>query len=300
MEPIRGLVTRQLFHALSGFGFRISFVIRHSPASPKLRRVGGSFVILLAAFLFGPSRTTSAAAEPLKALLITGGCCHDYEAQKKILSEGISARANVTWTILHEGDSNGKEHEFSIYQKPDWTKGFDVIVHNECSGQVTNAAFVEHIAKGHADGVPAVVIHCSIHSYRYSSTDEWRKLLGVSSYRHQARRPFPVETVKPDHPIMKGFPVKWQDDPDELYEIKKVWPECTPLAEAITPGKDSDRHPCIWINKYGKARVFGTTLGHGNETMSRSEYLDLVTRGLLWACDKLDENGKPKSGYAKE
>src|SRR2546423_1352143 len=43
------------------------------------------------------------AAEPIKALMITGGCCHDYEQQKKILSEGISARANVTWTIIHEG-----------------------------------------------------------------------------------------------------------------------------------------------------------------------------------------------------
>ena len=35
--------------------------------------------------------------------MVTGGCCHDYEAQKKILSEGISARANVEWTIVHEG-----------------------------------------------------------------------------------------------------------------------------------------------------------------------------------------------------
>jgi len=26
--------------------------------------------------------------------------------------------------------------------------------------------------------------------------------------------------------------------------------------------------------------------------------LGLVTRGLLWACDKLDENGQPKPGYA--
>jgi hypothetical protein len=26
-------------------------------------------------------------------------------------------------------------------------------------------------------------------------------------------------------------------------------------------------------------------------------YLDLVTRGLLWACNKLDDDGKPKPGY---
>jgi type 1 glutamine amidotransferase len=266
---------------ISNFGFRVSFVIA------------------LAALLAGLS-ISARAAEPIRALLITGGCCHDYEGQKKILTEGISARANVTWTIIHEGDSNSKTTEFSVYKKDDWTKGFDVVVHNECSGMVTNIAFVEHIAKGHADGVPAVVIHCSIHSYRNSSTDEWRKLLGVKSMRHQQRRPFEVATIKPEHPVMKGWPAKWKDDPDELYEILKVWPDCTPLAEAITPDKPSDRHPVIWVNKYGKARVFGTTLGHGDETMSRTEYLDLVTRGLLWACDKLDENGKPKAGYGKQ
>jgi type 1 glutamine amidotransferase len=253
------------------------FVIRHSSS------------VILSLAILASSSLVCPASEPLRALLVTGGCCHDYEAQKKILTEGISARANVTWTIIHEGDSNSRTQEFSIYKKPDWTKGFDVVVHNECSGFVTNVDWVEHIAKGHADGVPAVVIHCSIHSYRNSTTDEWRKLLGVSSYRHQALRPFQVETIKPEHPIMKGFPVKWQDGPDELYEIKKVWPDCTPLAEAITPGKESDRHPVVWVNKYGKARVFGTTVGHSNDIMSRPEYLDLVTRGLLWACGKLDE-----------
>src|SRR5580765_1119921 len=70
--------------------------------------------------------TFTYAAEPLHALFITGGCCHDYAAQKKILTEGISARANVSWTIVHEGDTEGREHKFSIYEKPDWTKSFDV------------------------------------------------------------------------------------------------------------------------------------------------------------------------------
>ena len=267
---------------------RCSLVARHS-----------LFVILLAILCLSLPIYSLRAAEPLRALLITGGCCHDYQAQKKILTEGISARANVTWTIVHEGDGDAKQHKFSIYEKPDWASGFDVVVHNECSGQVTNVAWVEHIAKAHFEGVPAVVIHCSIHSYRESTTDEWRKLLGVSSYRHQVRRPFEIVAVKPEHPVMKGFPSRWQDDPDELYEIKKVWPNCIPLAESLTPGKETDKHPSIWVNTYGKARVFGTTLGHANETMQRDVYLDLVTRGLLWACGKLDEDGKPMPGYGK-
>ena len=272
-------------HGASSFGLRHSFVIRHL-----------SFVILLVGLLYSHGLP---AAEPLRALLITGGCCHDYEAQKKILTDGISARANVTWTIVHEGDADAKDHKFSIYEKPDWAKGFDVVVHNECSGRVTNVTWVEHIAKAHFEGVPAVVIHCSIHSYRESTTDEWRKLLGVSSYRHQARRPFEVIAIKPEHPVMKGWPLKWQDEPDELYEIKKVWPDCAPLAESLTPKKEDDKHTSIWVNTYGKARVFGTTLGHSNDTMRKPEYLDLVTRGLLWACGKLDEEGRPAAGYGR-
>jgi type 1 glutamine amidotransferase len=238
------------------------------------------------------------AAEPLRALLVTGGCCHDYEAQKKILTEGISARANVSWTIVHEGGDT-KDHAVSIYTNADWAKGYDVVVHDECFGQVTNVAFVEGIARPHRDGVPAVVLHCSIHSYRLSSTDEWRKVLGVSSFRHQPRRPFEVVNVNPDHPVMKGFPARWQDEPDELYEIVKVWPDCVPLAKSLTPGKPDNQHVGIWVNTCGKGRVFGTTLGHGNETVSQALYLDLVTRGLLWACDKLDPEGKPKPGYGK-
>ena len=45
-----------------------------------------------------------------------------------------------------------------------------------------------------------------------------------------------------------------------------------------------------WTNTYnGKTRVFGTTLGHNTRTVADGRYLDLVTRGLLWAVDKLDD-----------
>src|SRR5229473_493113 len=73
--------------------------------------------------------------KPIRALLVTGGCCHDYTHQKTILTEGISARANVEWTIVHEGDGT-TTHRMSIYEKPDWAKGFDVVVHDECFSDV--------------------------------------------------------------------------------------------------------------------------------------------------------------------
>jgi type 1 glutamine amidotransferase len=236
------------------------------------------------------------AAEPIHALLIAGGCCHDYAAQKQLLTEGISARANVTWEIVLEGTGT-RNHRVSIYDKPDWSKGYDVIVHDECFGDVTNVDFIEHIAQAHFEGLPAVMIHCAIHSYRHSTTDEWRKLLGVSSFYHDTARKFEVRTLHPEHPIMKGFPALWQDPaPDELYRMAKLWPNCVPLAKTIDPTNTPDT-TCVWINTYGKARVFGTTLGHANATVQNEAYLDLVTRGLLWACGKLDDNGQPEPGY---
>ena len=120
---------------------------------------------------------TTQAAEPLKALLITGGCCHDYTKQKLIISQGISKRANVDWEIIHEGGT-GRTHKISVYLKKDWIKNYDVVVHNECFGAIDDKEFVEGLAIAHRDsGVAAVVLHCTMHSYRAADkiTDEWRK-----------------------------------------------------------------------------------------------------------------------------
>jgi len=98
---------------------------------------------------------------------------------------------------------------------------------------------------------------------------------------------------------MKGFPASWKTPNGELYEIEKLWPNCVPLAEAYGE-RSKTNQVCIWVNTYGKARVFGTTLGHFNEEMESEVFLDVVARGLLWSCDKLNKNGKPKKGFGKK
>jgi type 1 glutamine amidotransferase len=262
------------------------------------------YFLFLGASLVLASSTFAGDAHPLRVLMITGGCCHDYENQKHILAEGISARANVEFTIVHEEatkpdgtvDKAAKTHKISVYEKDDWAKGYDVVLHNECFGGVTDVPFVERIAKAHYNGLPAVMLHCSTHSYRMAQTDEWRKCIGQSSFSHEKRRDLHVITVNAEHPVMKGFPSEWLDKEDELYKNEKLWEHFVPLAKAY--GEDTKKdHFLIWVNNYGDARIFGTTMGHTNETMSSPVYLDLVTRGLLWACHKLDDNGKPLPGY---
>ena len=83
---------------------------------------------------------------------------------------------------------------------------------------------------------------------------------------------------------------------DELYKNEKLWDHFKPLAKAYGEDTKKDHH-VIWTNEYGKGKIFGTTLGHNNSTMESEVYLDLVTRGLLWACGRLGEDGKPLAGY---
>lgn len=248
--------------------------------------LGGVFLGGFAAHAEGP--------KPIRALLVTGGCCHDYEAQKKIISEGVSARANVVWTIVHEGKD--RTDRVSIYAEPDWARGYDVVVHNECYGAIEDVPYVERIARPHFEGVPGVMLHCSTHSYRAAKTDAWRQAVGQSSMSHEKSRGLEVKVTANDHPVMRGFPEVWRDPSDELYKNAKLWPNLVPLATAYGVETKQD-HVVIWTNTYGKGRIFGTTLGHTNATMQDPVYLDLVTRGLLWACEKLDENGKPLPGY---
>lgn len=234
--------------------------------------------------------------QPIKALMICGGCCHDYENQKKIVADFISARANVVFDIVHEGGT-GRNHKVSVYEKPDFWKGYDVIIHNECFGEVNDVAFVENIANAHRkQGVAAVMLHCSTHSYRAAKTEAWRETLGITSTYHEKNRDLTIRTVGKDHPIMAGVPDTWLDPKDELYVAAKFWPSATPLAVAY--GEDTKKdHPVIWLNNAGKARVFATTLGHNNSTMQNAVYQEIVARGLLWAVGKLDSDGNPVAGY---
>lgn len=234
------------------------------------------------------------APKPIRALLITGGCCHEYTTQKQIIAEGVSARARVEWTVVQEGGTSTR-HRVSVYEKPDWAANYDVIVHNECFADVTDKAFIEKVLAPHRAGTAAVVIHCTMHTFSKLGTDEWREFLGVDTRRHGPQHPLEVKNLKPDNPIMKGFPSLWTTGNEELYNINRVFPTAVALAEAPENGK---QHTVIWTNTYGKGRVFGTTIGHNNKTMQDPVYLDLLTRGLLWSVGQLDDNGHPKPGYA--
>lgn len=228
-------------------------------------------------------------AKRIRALMVTGGCCHDYENQKQIISEGLSKRVGpIDWTIIDEGDK--RDTMTTAYQTEDWIKGFDIVVHNECYGGVLDGEFVQRIVDGHVDHqVPALVVHCSMHSYRAAPTaDSWRAMLGVTSRRHEKKKR--SLTVVPtaegkSSPLVAALGESWKTPNGELYIIENVWPGATVLATAASD-ETGNREPVVWTNQYRGVRVFATTLGHHNETIQHEVWQAMVAEGWKWALQK--------------
>jgi type 1 glutamine amidotransferase len=218
----------------------------------------------------------------VRALLVTSGCCHDYDYQTaQLLDASAGQSVKIEWKIVNEG-GKGTAAEIDLYGTADWAKGYDVVVHNECFASTDDPAYIRRITEAHKAGVHAVVIHCAMHTYRAAKIDDWRELLGVTSRHHEHQSKYPVKVVAAEHPIMQGFPDKYVTPMDELYVIEKLWPNAKALATSKSE-KTGEEHPVMWTNQYGKARVFGTTYGHSNDTFSDPVFLRTVVRGTIWA-----------------
>jgi type 1 glutamine amidotransferase len=243
-----------------------------------------------------PTRTAPSAQRPIRALYVTGGGFHDFTALKEIVPPGIAARTNIVWTIDHTADTSTTAL-IARHRDVAWADQFDVVVYNMSFSWVVDPQWIERIAHAHRDkGVAAVVLHGATHSYRRSTSTAWKELMGASSMRHDAQRTYGIERLAPEHPILKALPKGWTPGVDELYDIERVWPGMTPLAQGWSVQTEK-HHPVVWTNTYGKAKVFVTPMGHNLHTMRDPAYLDLVTRGLLWTLGRLEADGTPAAGY---
>ncbi|MCA9205294.1 MAG: ThuA domain-containing protein, partial [Planctomycetales bacterium] len=249
--------------------------------------MGWSALAIVIVAVIGDARVLGAdPPQPLRALLITGGCCHDYSAQKNLIKRGLEERAHIEVTVVQQGGS-ATDSRIPLYENADWADGYDIVLHDECFADVKDPAWTERILKPHREGLPGVVIHCAMHCYRDGTTN-WFEFCGVTSHRHGAHYPHEVLNRDAEHPVMQGFGAAWANPAGELYWIEKIWPTAHPLASAKNREKGNEE-VCVWTNDYHGTRVFGTTLGHHNETVDHPKFLDLLTRGTLWACGKLDD-----------
>lgn len=219
--------------------------------------------------------------QPIKILLVTGGCCHTYEFQTEVIKNCLPSSIPVQWTVVNEGGT-GTKAMISLYDNDGWANGYDLVIHNECFADTKDSGYIRKITGAHYKGVNAVVIHCAMHSYRATEINDWREFLGVTTRRHDHQSRYPITVVKPGHKIMAGIPSQWVSAKDELYIIEKLWPGATPLATSVSE-RDGKTYPVVWTNRYGGARIFGTTFGHSDDTFKDTVFIKLLGNGIMWA-----------------
>lgn len=260
----------------------------------------------LAATFLVSAAMAAETVKPLKALLVIGGCCHEYAAQKDILKQGLEQRINITVDIAYSADKTTKP-ALPILGNAEYAKGYDVVIHDECGADINDPALIQKVLAPHRAGMPGVNLHCAMHSYRVgppatpaepgTERAAWFEYLGLQSSGHGPKLPIVIDFASDKSPIVRGF-ATWTTGPEELYNNIQLLSNASVLARGkqVVKEKEND-YAVVWTNEYRGARVFSTTIGHNNETVSDARYLELVSRGVLWVCKKLDDAGQPRPGY---
>jgi len=276
--------------------------------------------LLALAALAGLTSPLAAEQKPLRVLVVAGGCCHDYATQKEVLKKGIEARVNAVVEVAYDPTKSTKPL-FELFKNPDWGKNFDVVVHDECAADITDQAYVANIVNAHKNGLPAVNLHCAMHSYRWGNFKQpvkpgddnasWYEMLGLQSTGHGPQQPIAITFTDKAHPVTTGL-ADWTTVNEELYNnvqvltaktlatgLQKV-PEKKDKKGKVTPASEATAI-VAWTNEFGpkKTRIFSTTIGHNNATVEDARYLDLVARAVLWSAGKLEADGKPSAGFGK-
>ncbi|HEY0982922.1 ThuA domain-containing protein, partial [Schlesneria sp.] len=122
-----------------------------------------------------------------------------------------------------------------------------------------------------------IPLHCA--SYCFRNHQEIVGLIGGQFLRHETGM-FRTTIVEPDHPVMKGFSgfESW----DETYVHTRHNPVNRVVLETRTEGDAQE--PWTWVRTHGKGRVFYTAWGHDGRTFSNPGFVNLVERGIRWAC----------------
>jgi uncharacterized protein len=102
---------------------------------------------------------------------------------------------------------------------------------------------------------------------------------------HGRRDPFLI-TVRETHPITRGLPARFMHAGDELYaHLRGPGRDMTVLATAWSDPANagSGRHePVLMTLRYGRGRIFHTTLGHDVAAMSSVDFVVALQRGAEW------------------
>ena len=226
----------------------------------------------------------TAIAQQLKGLILTSpGVYHNYEYQNRVIAEALASRVDVQFDVSLA--------ELDRWKNTDFSEGYDVLIYNICMADDTNPELIANMRRQTEElGVPAMVLHCTMHSFR--TTDLWWPFYGLQTKAHERLKAMTMEPAN-KHPILQGVPEQWTLAEDELYinlQLGEV------LELQTSPGEDGAAHVITWLKAAAGTPVFGTTLGHADQTLEDPVYQRLLSNALLYITGNLSADGTPEPG----
>lgn len=234
-----------------------------------------------------PAVAAAPSTTPVKLLIITGDHGHDWKTTtallKEILSPGGRVSVDVTTSPSTDlTDANLAKYDVLLLNYKDTAKGSP-----ESKWSDSNK---EAFLKAVRDGKGLVVFHHASSAFAKPNWDEFEKAIAGgwrSQGFHGPKHVYNVKKTEVKHPISDGLPARFEHKIDELYQNSVMVPGNEVLATAYSdPGKERGTgkdEPVIWVNTYGKGRVYNNALGHDAEAMSDPNFQDWMRRGVIWA-----------------
>jgi uncharacterized protein len=257
-----------------------------------MKRIALIFATLGATVVAGLSSTPAADdGKPIRLLIITGDHGHKWADTTKAFQEFLPARSNgrihvdvTTAPSKDLTDENLAKYDVLLLNYKDTAKGAPETHWSDANKQ----AFLKAVK----DGKGLVVYHHASSAFVRPNWDEFEKATGGgwrSQGGHGPPHEFIVKTTGEKHSISDGLPSSFNHVIDELYANSVMVPGNVVLATAFSDpakpkgtGKDE---PVVWVNQYGKGRVYVNALGHDANAMADPPFQIWMVRGIEWAAN---------------
>ncbi len=127
--------------------------------------------------------------------------------------------------------------------------------------------------------------------------DPYIRMLGGEFIRHGAQQSSHLVVADAGFPGIGAVPADYAPM-EEWYSLKDFAPDLHVLLVQDTAGMKGAEYarapyPSTWIHRYGKGRVFYTSMGHREDIWTSPVFQAVLTGGLNWALGRVDADLTP-------
>ena len=234
------------------------------------------------------------------------GHWHKYTPQLAIF-RGIAKEAGWELTVM-TGDHDA---QIERLRTPEYGRNYDALVYNFCFPESRDLESADNLMRQTREfGVPALLLHCAMHSWwdtykrgeagalgpnykGHAKADPqlvtqwraahpqrrfpaWGDFTGLASTRHGRLAPIRLERLS-DHPATRRFPDNLTTGATELYNNVYRSDEVVPL---IRGTQDGQEHVVMWTCPQGASQVMCLTIGHDVQDWLDKSFQHLVIDGV--------------------